>query len=119
MALSLAERKRAYRVRHPERVRAANLLWRERHREEWAARRRQKALRGMAYIDSLKTGGCVDCGNKNLTVLDFDHVRGEKQRNLCSMYATTFAEIDAEAAKCEVRCANCHRIVTARRRKAA
>lgn len=61
---------------------------------------------------------CVDCGETDPVVLEFDHVRGTKVaevssfvRNLASM-----KRILAEIAKCDVRCANCHRRRTAAER---
>lgn len=73
---------------------------------------------GFQYLfDYLRANPCVDCGNPDLRVLDFDHVRGVKE--FCVSDAvragTPLDEIIAEIAKCEVRCANCHRIVTAER----
>jgi hypothetical protein len=61
---------------------------------------------------------CVDCGEADPVVLDFDHVRGEKRdyvsalvKNKCS-----WNKILEEIEKCEIRCANCHRRKTARER---
>lgn len=61
---------------------------------------------------------CVDCGNNNPIVLEFDHVRGKKIDNISSMASggTCWPLILKEISKCEVRCANCHRIVTHNRR---
>lgn len=59
---------------------------------------------------------CVDCGETDPVVLDFDHVRGKKEENVGTMtrgYA--LRNIQSEVAKCEVRCANCHRRITAKR----
>lgn len=80
-----------------------------------AASKRRFLLR--AYADSLKVGGCVDCGNKNLTVLQFDHVRETKTRVVSKMVQGSFETLEKEIAKCEVRCANCHMIVTQKRIK--
>lgn len=57
---------------------------------------------------------CVDCGQTNIRVLEFDHVRGNKANNIARMIGEGFSwpTIEAEIAKCEVRCANCHRIKT-------
>ena len=62
--------------------------------------------------------GCIDCGENNPVVLDFDHVRGEKFRCVSDMARQSYGlkTIQAEIEKCEVRCANCHRIVTDQRR---
>jgi hypothetical protein len=59
---------------------------------------------------------CVDCDEADPIVLDFDHVRGRKSANVSDLVATRapISEIQAEIAKCDVRCANCHRRKTAR-----
>lgn len=62
--------------------------------------------------DYLVCHPCVDCGETNIRVLDFDHVRGKKSKDISKMMSTgcSWSTIEAEIAKCEVRCANCHRI---------
>lgn len=67
----------------------------------------------------LKGHPCVDCGNDNLVVLDFDHVREEKLANISKMVSTgrSLSSLLREIEKCEVRCSNCHRIVTHQRRQ--
>lgn len=49
---------------------------------------------------------CVDCGETDILVLQFDHVKG---RNF-DVYPTnrSVAAIKREVKLCEVRCANCH-----------
>ncbi len=61
---------------------------------------------------------CVDCGFSNPVALDFDHVIGEKVNHVSQMIQddASIDRIMEEIAKCEVRCANCHRIVTHQRR---
>lgn len=55
---------------------------------------------------------CVDCGETDIRILDFDHVRGKKSGDISRMMniGCSRSTIEAEIAKCEVRCANCHRI---------
>lgn len=54
---------------------------------------------------------CIDCGETDPVVLDFDHVKGEKVMAVAHMVTAgrKWSTIEAEIAKCEVRCANCHR----------
>lgn len=75
------------------------------------AERRQK-LRSL--IIELKSVPCTDCGNRfPYYVMDFDHVRGDKQRNISQLvHAGATDQMLAEIEKCEVVCANCHRIRT-------
>jgi len=62
-------------------------------------------------IDYLKKHPCVDCGESDIRCLDFDHVRGKKLKNMSSMkmHANSLDNLKLEIAKCDVRCANCHR----------
>jgi hypothetical protein len=57
---------------------------------------------------------CVDCGNKDIRVLEFDHVRGTKSANVSLLLARghSWGNILAEIIKCDLVCANCHRIRT-------
>ena len=61
---------------------------------------------------------CVDCGEDDPIVLQFDHVRGEKLAAVASLVSQgrRWSIIEEEITKCEVRCANCHQRVTIKRR---
>ena len=63
----------------------------------------------------LSTHQCVQCGESDLRVLEFDHVHGGKLCNVSQLFANAarWDCIAAEIDKCEVRCANCHRRRTA------
>lgn len=77
-------------------------------------RRREEAR---AYVDDyLKRHPCLDCGNSDPLVLEFDHV-GVKHADLALLVAEGAARgrIEREIANCEVVCVNCHRIRTASR----
>ena len=57
---------------------------------------------------------CVDCGEPDMRVLEFDHILGQKSSKISDLLREGFnwSTIEAEIAKCTVRCANCHRIKT-------
>ena len=81
---------------------------------------RENRKRNKEYIVFVKSLiSCVDCGEDNHIVLEFDHVRGEKKANVSDMGNQSFSiqTIQKEIDKCEVRCANCHRIATYERRQ--
>jgi hypothetical protein len=78
------------------------------------ARRRdasyRKEIRSKIF-EYLSAHACVDCGEGDPVVLEFDHVRGKKTTTISAMITrksswTTFLK---EIRKCEIRCANCHR----------
>jgi len=57
--------------------------------------------------------GCKDCHNKDHRVLDFHHKSGmEKKFAISDYFYHQFCEkrLKAEIMKCEILCANCHRI---------
>ena len=85
-----------------------------------AAERRKSAANviNAKLFDYLQGHPCVDCGESDPIVLEFDHVRGEKKYNVTEMgwRILSWKTLLKEIAKCEVRCANCHRRQTARRR---
>lgn len=63
--------------------------------------------------DIKEASGCVDCGINNHIILDFDHIR-DKKYNISRMIHDGFSwkAIKKEIEKCEVVCANCHRLRT-------
>src|SRR5437870_5766116 len=62
-------------------------------------------------------GGCVDCGyNDRAEALDFDHLdSSSKFKEIAHMVDKSWHYILAEMAKCEIVCANCHRVRTSQR----
>lgn len=58
---------------------------------------------------------CIDCGEQNILVLEFDHrERNKKSYNISHIMrnSMTIEKLANEIKKCDVRCANCHRIKT-------
>ncbi len=87
------------------------------HRRQVAVtqRRRSEIARGIV-VDYLSRHPCVDCAEADVAVLEFDHVE-TKTYDVAGLLArgAPAEKILAEIARCQVRCANCHRRVTAQR----
>lgn len=84
---------------------------------------RKRVARNRAIVIEAKTAPCVDCGGKFPPVcMDFDHREGETK-----IYGTkggvtrlvacgsAIETLKTEIAKCDLVCANCHRLRTAKR----
>ena len=107
---------RAYRAQHAGRLAEATHRWRATHPEAVQAAQVRSRERRRAWKAGLKSGPCTDCGNAfPPECMDFDHVRGEKVQGVsCMSGIAALAEIE----KCDLVCANCHRIRTRERKMA-
>ena len=78
--------------------------------------RKQRAENRKSFISSYKKLlGCTDCGyNLHSEVLEFDHLNN-KYRNVASLFYSSWKTIFAEIDKCDIVCANCHRLRTFKR----
>ena len=80
-------------------------------------------MNGVSYrrkrriLEELKSGPCVDCGGTfRPECMDWTHKPGtEKLFQISQGHKYTWPEVEAEIAKCELVCANCHRIRTRNR----
>ena len=64
--------------------------------------------------------GCVDCGyNEHAIALQFDHIGNNKKNSVSNLIRSDYAwsTIKNEIDKCEVRCANCHAVITSHRKR--
>lgn len=81
-----------------------------------ARHRHRNFVRMIAYLTE---NPCVDCGEADPIVLDFDHLPQYDKRfeiaRAVSASTRSWSVILEEIQKCEVVCANCHRRRTARR----
>jgi len=101
-----------------ERVRARRANPEVRHKEHGAVPHPHRQ-RYYAKIDALKGGACCDCGGRfPPDAMDFDHVRGTKVASIAQMRSRAWEHVLIELAKCELVCANCHRIRTWQRKQA-
>lgn len=57
---------------------------------------------------------CVDCGESNPVILEFDHFENKKVAVAQLLTESTWSKVEQEIKKCDVRCANCHRLKTAK-----
>jgi len=93
----------------------------EKYKEEYATRNKARKDRLLTentekLLEYLKYHPCVDCGESDPVVLEFDHLKREdKEYQISAMMRDyTWGQILGEITKCEVRCANCHKRRTAK-----
>ena len=81
---------------------------------EKVSKAKQKAHLYKYIRDYKERHPCADCGIQYpYYVMDFDHVRGRKHKNVMELVPTlSKKKIDEEIAKCEIVCSNCHRVRT-------
>ena len=81
-------------------------------------KRRLTRERTIYLIEFFRTHSCVDCGEQDPIVLEFDHLGDKSFAIGPELSKRSWQSILDEMKKCEVVCANCHRRRTARRRGA-
>ena len=87
---------------HMRKTRQNGLIWTK-------ARKKQMMKAKLFVFDYLSTHPCVDCGETDPVVLEFDHVRGTKLFTICpKLNNIKFELIKEEITKCDIRCTNCH-----------
>ena len=89
--------------------------------ENRTAQRRRRKKRIKAEVAAYKLEqGCMDCGSRDLIAAcyEFDHRPDEKKVEIVSRLKKNDSKsvLWDEIAKCDVVCANCHRIRTEDRR---
>lgn len=81
------------------------------HKGDWLYLRKRMWLR--KYQESC---GCAHCGISDPLVLEFDHLDplAKSGNILCNKFikSVTTADLISEVRKCQVLCANCHKIKT-------
>lgn len=111
MVLTVAESSKRYRDNSPEKYRASQ----EKYRPQKNIQSRLRKQGRRKLLEEIKVkSGCVDCGNDEPSVLDFDHRDPTtKKFSISNSVGRIWEDLLAEVAKCDVRCANCHRKRTA------
>lgn len=95
-----------YYPKNSERHNPARIQRRQRERDEQARK----------LIEYLLKHPCVDCGETDVLVLQFDHL-GDKTANVSFLVGkgVSWSRVEREMEKCDVVCANDHRRRTAHR----
>lgn len=75
-------------------------------------RRKTTVNKQKKLLDYLGKHPCTDCGNSDIRVLEFDHVRGSKKLEVARAVSSNYSwqTVEKEIEKCEVVCRNCHAI---------
>ena len=83
---------------------------RQRYIDKAKERQRLQIEERMIFLQQfLEAHPCVDCGESDVVVLEFDHVQ-EKSFDISNgLRYRRWEAVLAEMEKCEVVCANCHR----------
>lgn len=93
--------------------------------EKWKEWNRQRHLKNAEDVRELKSQPCTDCGNTfPWYIMEFDHVPERGEKKICiskmggsrSINAPSFLK---ELNKCDLVCANCHKIRTHERKQEA
>lgn len=83
----------------------------DRHWRDRLGGMRPEVARNLRFTyEKLEEHHCIDCGEQDICLLDFDHV-GPKRKSVMqlAMHGYGYAVLKAEVTRCEIRCANCHR----------
>ena len=105
-------------ARNIESQRSAKRRYYERNREVYREKNRRKRERMRVLLRQAKSRPCVDCGKEfPYFVMDFDHREGERKEKEVGLLIASLSmrRLLDEIEKCDVVCANCHRIRTFKR----
>ncbi len=98
-----------------EKARACQRRYYERNRELYFLKNKRKKEQLRAIARERKSQPCADCGGIfPFYVMDFDHRDGEEKKAHISQMVTqmNLPQLLNEMEKCDVVCANCHRVRT-------
>jgi len=102
----------------PEKQKAAQRQHYKNNADDYKSRQTAHRERNRRYIwNHLKQNPCIDCGENDPVVLEFDH-RNPAEK-VCGISEAAFIRkfsiqrLQEEIDKCDIRCANCHRRKTA------
>lgn len=79
--------------------------------------KKKQQRNGIFVWNYLMEHPCIDCGEKNPIVLEFDHRDDSNKIKDISVMSNSGYSIDTiknEIEKCDIRCSNCHKIRTSK-----
>jgi hypothetical protein len=107
---------KTYRDANKEKLKAITTAWRKKQPSGYLGPKRQAVV---DYVNEQKSKPCMDCGGLfPPECMDFDHRPEEKKSFGISSFVARGGSLDLvalEIAKCDLVCANCHRVRTRRR----
>jgi hypothetical protein len=96
-----------------EKQREAVRRYYDRNRDVYRAKNDRKRARLRQLVIEAKAVPCMDCGQVfPAYVMDFDHREGKESEISVLVNALSLGRLVTEMAKCDVVCANCHRVRT-------
>jgi len=113
----------------PLKDKKARSEYHKRYMRKWYALNRAKHIKLVhvsrkkkieKFVELKRKSICADCGvsgKKHPEIMDFDHLRDKSFNVGSGVTRFSKAKMLEEMQKCEIVCANCHRIRTAKRRK--
>ena len=94
-----------------------NRSWQRKNHEKWCVIRKNCWLRAKRRVFALFGGCCLKCGNKDVRVLQLDHIaptgtkRDTNFRSGKGLYYKILRD-EEDLTQLQVLCANCHQIKT-------
>jgi len=85
--------------------------------EVGAERATKNRIKKRIFIMEYKsTHPCIDCGETDITCLQFDHINDDKFKGVSQLVGSTYSIkiLQKEVEKCVIRCGNCHMKKTAK-----
>lgn len=108
---AVREGQRSYTRKNKEERKEYNKAWRSSNREyiRERAQERYRELR-LWFSDLKKQMGCKECGITDVRLLEFHHIDPDSKLFTIGNGTRGKAILEEEIKKCELLCANCHKI---------
>lgn len=107
--------------RTPEANRAAVKKHYEANKQYYLDKNKKATAARVEYLVELREKTpCMDCGkNFPYYIMDFDHREAKPEKRVTTLVGSSWKRMLEEIEKCDIVCANCHRVRTWQRRLAS